>query len=52
VLSGGRTPLYLSQKDTYIEKEMIIISEVKKNNRLLRVVFLEIKSTNFVFIAV
>jgi hypothetical protein len=52
VLSGGRTPLYLSQKDTYMEKEMMMISEVKKNKRLLKVVFLDIKSTNFVFTAI
>jgi len=50
VLSGGRTPLYLSQKDAYIEKEIKIISVVKKKSRLLNAVRLSANLNNLFMI--
>jgi hypothetical protein len=50
VLSGGRTPLYLSQKDAYIEKEIKIISAAKKKRRLLNAVRLSAGSKTFFII--
>jgi hypothetical protein len=47
---GGSTPLYLNQKAAYIEKEIIIISAVKKNSRLLNAVRLSINSEIFFII--
>jgi len=50
VLSGGRTPLYLSQRDAYIEKEIKIISAEKKKSRLLNAVRLSASSKTFFII--
>jgi len=50
VLSGGRAPLYLSQKDAYIEKEMKIISEIKKSSLLLKAVLLDKNTINFLIV--
>jgi len=47
VLFSGNTPLYLSQKDAYIEKEIKIASDIKKNTRLLKEVFFNIELTSF-----
>jgi len=47
VLLGGSTPLYLIQKDAYIEKEMKIISEAKKSSLLLKAVLLDKNTINF-----
>jgi len=52
VLLGGRTPLYLTQKDAYMEKEMKIISEIKKNSRLLKAVLLSTNSINFFLVLI
>jgi hypothetical protein len=50
VLSGGRTPLYLIQRDAYIEKEMMILSEIKKISRLLNTVLFSANSRSFFII--